>query len=1161
MFTVYHSNQLDLLKSLLVELISLNPVENPFEKEQILVQSPGMSQWLKMELAKSFGVAANIEFPLPATFIWTMFTKVLEDVPERSAFNKEAMTWKLMDVLPQQLERAEFSPLKSYLAEDIDGQKLYQLSEKIADIFDQYLVYRPEWIKTWEAGESVAELQPEIIDGEQGEMQHAWQPLLWQALYDQTLALDQSPYHRANLYEHFIETLDAYSQHGSDLPEGLPKRLFVFGISSLPPRYMDALAALGQHIDVHLMCTNPCRYYWGDIRDRNYLARLAAKQRLNIKWLDDHSEYGEERDQLKGTIEQNELDEQHLDAVGNSLLASMGKLGRDNFYLISEMEAQEVEAFVEIERDSLLHNIQRDILDLEDRQNDEILDSSQHKFEIELNDHSLAIHACHSPMREVEVLHDQLLAMFDANPKLKPRDIIVMVADINSYSPAIQAVFGNAPGNRYIPFSISDRTAEQENPLLQAFLRLIVLPESRCSASEMLELLEVPAVMSKFGFDANSFELVKRWIEESGIRWGLDEFTASQFELPQQQQNSWLFGIQRMLLGYAMPHDAGLFSGISAYDQVQGLSAEHAGQLASFIDQLIHYRYRLSLTQSISSWNDTLMSLIDDLFEVELDGELILKSIRDCLHRLQQQLADAGYQKPLTPAVITHYLQDKLSGERVSQRFLAGQVNFCTLMPMRSIPFDVVCLLGMNDGAYPRNIPPEGFDLMNGRTIAGDRSRRDDDRYLFLEAIQSAQQTLYISYVGRSIQDNSEKVPSVLVSELIEYCQQGYCVLGDHALPVDQSATALSQWLTSHHPLVPFSSSAFQGEQASYAAEWLPAALREGQAGQSFQQTPLTDNDASEGEKTEETLDLAELQRFWILPVRYFFNRRLKVYFEPPMGVMDDDEPFILNHLDGYLLRDELLEQQLKSHEEGADENALFSQFSAEQRAAGTLPISAFGELELAHTREEVANLVDDIAPLLVSKQPDQEVKLTLMIEGEKVQLLGWLKQRYGSGLVRYRSGKVRAQDRLTAWLDHVCLSAMGIEQRTHLVGTDAHLQYQALGSEQAKSYLQEVISLYYEGLTQPLPYFPKTALAGIEAHIGRDGEWKSDEKTNLQADKKRQTCFNDGYLFAGEGANDYIRRVWPEWSEPLNEQLSQLASRVLQAAVVNSQESQKQEK
>lgn len=256
MFTVYHSNQVDVLKSLLVELVRLNPLENPFEQEQILVQSPGMSQWLKMELAKEFGVAANIEFPLPATFIWNMFTQVLPDVPQRSAFNKEAMTWKLMFILPSLLEQVEFEALKRYLVDDDDQSKLYQLAEKIADIFDGYLVYRPEWIASWEAGQVVAELEEE----------HSWQPILWQALYDHTIELGQSPYHRANLYEHFIDTLENYSGKF----DHLPKRLFVFGITSLPPRYMDALKAIGEHIDVHLMFANPCRYYWGEVRDRKY---------------------------------------------------------------------------------------------------------------------------------------------------------------------------------------------------------------------------------------------------------------------------------------------------------------------------------------------------------------------------------------------------------------------------------------------------------------------------------------------------------------------------------------------------------------------------------------------------------------------------------------------------------------------------------------------------------------------------------------------------------------------------------------------------------------------------------------------------------------------------------------------------------------------------
>lgn len=483
-----------------------------------------------------------------------------------------------------------------------------------------------------------------------------------------------------------------------------------------------------------------------------------------------------ETEQLKGSLEDNVIDELHTDVVGNSLLASMGKLGRDNMYLLSQLESHEIEAFVDVERDSLLHQLQADILNLEEHQDDQQIENSHHKQVVSLGDKSLSLHACHSPMREVEVLHDQLLAMFDADPTLKPRDIIVMVADINAYSPAIQAVFGNAPGERFIPYSISDRTADQESPILAAFMQLVNLPNTRCLASELLELLETPAILKRFELSEDDFLQAKQWVEESGIRWGLDANTGREFELPETRQNTWQFGIQRMLLGYAMPESAGLFEteqgSLSPYNEVQGMGAELAGKLAHFIQQISTYRSKLSHVQTIDGWRETLVSLLDDFFSVELEGEMALKSIRDTLSQLKEQLADAAFDDALSPSIISQYLQNKLSGTRVSQRFLAGQVNFCTLMPMRSIPFRTVCLLGMNDGVYPRSMPPEGFDLMTGRTKPGDRSRRDDDRYLFLEAMLSAQQTLYISYVGRSIQDNTERVPSVLVSELMEYCHQ-----------------------------------------------------------------------------------------------------------------------------------------------------------------------------------------------------------------------------------------------------------------------------------------------------------------------------------------------------------------------------------------------------
>ncbi|MCU8394357.1 exodeoxyribonuclease V subunit gamma [Vibrio vulnificus] len=1151
MFTVYHSNQVDVLKSLLVELIRLNPLQNPFDKEQILVQSPGMSQWLKMELAKEFGVAANIEFPLPATFIWDMFTHVLADVPKRSAFNKEAMTWKLMHLLPQQLALAEFSPLARYLQDDEEGAKLYQLSEKIADIFDGYLVYRPEWIRDWEAGKAVAEIGDE----------HPWQPMLWQALYDHTVALGQSPYHRANLYEHFIDSLENYTGQF----EHLPQRLFVFGITSLPPRYMDALKALGQHIDVHLMFTNPCRYYWGEVRDRKFLARLAVKQRQHLVWQQDHSQLQGQSEQLKGSIEDNLADELHTEVVGNSLLASMGKLGRDNMYLLSQLESHEIEAFVDIEPDSLLHQLQADILNLEEHQDDDHIESSHHKPLIEANDRSLSLHVCHSPMREVEVLHDQLLAMFDADPTLKPRDIIVMVADINAYSPAIQAVFGNAPGERFIPYSISDRTADQESPILNAFLTLVNLPQMRCLASELLELLETPAILQKFSLSETEFLQAKQWVEASGIRWGLDEQTGCEFELPQTRQNTWQFGIQRMLLGYAMPESAGLFQSgdewLAPYNEVQGMGAELAGKLSYFIEKVRCYRHALAQAQNIDAWRQQLHGVLADFFAVDLEGEVALKSIRDTLGQLKEQLSDAAFEAELSPSVIRQYLLNKLSGSRVSQRFLAGQVNFCTLMPMRSIPFRTVCLLGMNDGVYPRSVAPEGFDLIHGRARAGDRSRRDDDRYLFLEALLSAQQSVYISYVGRSVQDNTEKVPSVLVAELMEYCQQNYCLAGDEHLGVDESGAHLLKAITSEHPMVPFSPKAFLGEPPSnaksYAKEWIPAAQQqsEGQV-PSQQSAPFYQalDDYLLGATFPLELDLVELQRFWRLPVQYFFNRRLKVVFEPPMAVMADEEPFVLDGLNSFQLREQLL-HRLLSHENRTPDmvQPLIEGVRSEMRAQGKLPIGAFGELEFDTNRVQAEALIEKLTGLSHAALDDLEVDLTFTPfgEGKTIHLSGWLTQHYQSGLLRYRSGKIRSQDYLAGWIDHLSMSAMGVAKVTHLIGYDkkegvVHLKYPAMAhTGQAKSLLNELIRLYIEGMTQPLAYFPKTALAAIEAGISR-GQWNDDEEKAL---KKMADTFNDGFLGAGEGADSYISRIWPKWNEQLAHQVRLMSSLVLQGA------------
>ena len=350
MLRVYHSNRLDVLEALMEFIVERERLDDPFEPEMVLVQSTGMAQWLQMSLSQKFGIAANIAFPLPASFIWDMFVRVLPDIPKQSAFNKQSMSWKLMSLLPGMLPRDEFAMLRHYLNDDSDKRKLFQLASRTADLYDQYLVYRPDWLTRWEAGELVEGLPEAQI----------WQAPLWKALVEHTEALGQPQWHRANLYDKFISILET----ASETPAGLPPRVFICGISALPPVYLKALEALGKHIDIHILFTNPCRHYWGDIQDTRWLSRLVTRQRKRLF---------EERSVplFKDSETAAQLfDEQGIQVLPYPLLASCGKLGRDYIHMLSDITSSgegDVDAFAEITPDSLLHNIQLDILDLENR--------------------------------------------------------------------------------------------------------------------------------------------------------------------------------------------------------------------------------------------------------------------------------------------------------------------------------------------------------------------------------------------------------------------------------------------------------------------------------------------------------------------------------------------------------------------------------------------------------------------------------------------------------------------------------------------------------------------------------------------------------------------------------------------------------------------------
>lgn len=1037
-----------------------------------------------------------------------MFVRVLPEIPKESAFNKQSMSWKLMTLLPQLLEREDFTLLRHYLTDDSDKRKLFQLSSKAADLFDQYLVYRPDWLAQWETGH--------LVEGV-GEAQ-AWQAPLWKALVEYTDELGQPRWHRANLYQRFIETLES----ATTCPPGLPSRVFICGISALPPVYLQALQALGKHIEIHLLFTNPCRYYWGDIKDPAYLAKLLTRQRR-------HSFEDRELPLFRDSENAGQLfNSDGEQDVGNPLLASWGKLGRDYIYLLSDLESsQELDAFVDVTPDNLLHNIQSDILELENRAvagvNIEEFSRSDNKRPLDPLDSSITFHVCHSPQREVEVLHDRLLAMLEEDPTLTPRDIIVMVADIDSYSPFIQAVFGSAPADRYLPYAISDRRARQSHPVLEAFISLLSLPDSRFVSEDVLALLDVPVLAARFDITEEGLRYLRQWVNESGIRWGIDDDNVRELELPATGQHTWRFGLTRMLLGYAMESAQGEWQSVLPYDESSGLIAELVGHLSSLLMQLNIWRRGLAQERPLEEWLPVCRDMLNAFFLPDAETEAAMTLIEQQWQAIIAEGLGAQYGDAVPLSLLRDELAQRLDQERISQRFLAGPVNICTLMPMRSIPFKVVCLLGMNDGVYPRQLAPLGFDLMSQKPKRGDRSRRDDDRYLFLEALISAQQKLYISYIGRSIQDNSERFPSVLVQELIDYIGQSHYLPGDEALNCDESEARVKAHLTCHHTRMPFDPQNYQpGNLQSYAREWLPAASQAGKAHSEFvQPLPFT---------LPETVPLETLQRFWAHPVRAFFQMRLQVNFRTEDSEIPDTEPFILEGLSRYQINQQLLNVLVEQD----DAERLFRRF----RAAGDLPYGAFGEIFWETQCQEMQQLADRV---IACRQPGQSMEIDLACNG--VQITGWLPQVQPDGLLRWRPSLLSVAQGMQLWLEHLVYCASGGNGESRLfLRKDGEWRFPPLAAEQALHYLSQLIEGYREGMSAPLLVLPESGGAWLKTCYDAQNDAMLDDDSTLQ---KARTKFLQAYegnmMVRGEGDDIWYQRLWrqltPETMEAIVEQ------------------------
>jgi exodeoxyribonuclease V gamma subunit len=1103
---IVHGNRLESLRELLVHWMRAHPL-GVLENETILVQSNGIAQWLQLALAHpaddpqqpGCGIAAALRFNLPAAFLWQAYRAVLgeEQVPAASLYDKSRLSWRLLRLLPEVVDQPECAQLRHFLAEDPGERKAYQLAERLADLYDQYQVYRADWLADWAAGH-------DRLRDARGELQplppaQRWQPLLWRAIRAD-LEAPQRASSRADLHRQFLAACTALGQR----PAALPRRLIVFGISALPQQFIEALAALAQHTQILLFVHNPCRHYWADIIEGKELLRTSRQ-------------HHERKASMPAQLSDADL---HLHA--HPLLAAWGRQGRDYIRLLDAFDDpqryaewfQRIDLFdepaAEPHRLPLLQQLQRDILELEP--------APAKKRPWRADDASVVFHIAHSRQREVEILHDQLLEWFRQDPGLRPRDVIVMMPDINGYAPHIRAVFGRvAPEDpRFIPFTLSDQQARGRAPLLVALEMLLCLPQERFGLGQLFDLLEVPAVRARFALSEADLPQLQAWVREAGIRWGLDEAQRAGLELPPgMEQNTWLFGLRRMLLGYLMG-EAQHFAGIEAYGEVGGLDAARVGPLAELLEAMLQLYGQLQVPRPFSDWLPLLEGLLERfLLPVSEQDLALLDRLGTRLQQLQEACTEAALQRPLPVEVVREAWLEGIDEHNLSQRFLGGAVNMATLMPMRAIPFRRVCLLGMNDGDYPRVQPPMDFDLMAGRYRPGDRSRREDDRYLFLEALLSAREALYISWIGRSVRDNSEQPPSVLVAQLRDHLQQGW-----YAAQGDELLTQLS----TEHPLHPFSRRYFANDPRlfTYAAEW--RAVHEGEASQPAPALPPAE--------CPEVLDLAGLQRFLRHPVRLFFNRRLGVWFEGMEVAQPEHEPFGFDRLEQSRLGNELIAAALReSDQESAVEDCV-----ARWQRAGTLPLGPFREQALGYIVGPADATLGRLRALHQRWQPlaePLELQLKLGSGEHRVLAQDWVRGVYARCSGRQQSlalilhspldvsvaGKPHWRRLLNGWVTHLALCACGHSLNTLLAGPDALAAIRPLQPVAAQQQLDTLLSHYLQALSAPAPLAPRTAFALLAAGENKDPVAAARE------------MFDGTVYRAGERDEDrYLQRAWPDF-------------------------------
>ena len=1068
---VHRGSRIERLAQTLAGLLDEQRPPDPLQAQTVVVAHPGMQPWLLGVLANrripggGHPIAANLDMPLPWEWLHRLARDVLGEAADADrAWRHDALRWSILATLDDAGE-----PALRALSAGGDARRRFQLADHLAGVYTQYLIYRADWIRAWESGARADD----------------WQAALWRRLRRRIAAP-----HRA----------DRVARLRDALAHAPPLRapLHVFGISHLAPDMLAVLRMLAVRSEVHIHFPDPCREHWSYLRSRRELLRVEG---------DAQALYYE---------------------VGHPLLVSLGRIAQDFCITLEDLDADDRRDPAEddesrVKQRPLLDRVQAGLRRMQPELVGEAFRNAPtptgaEAFAARLKplraDASLRVHACHTRLRELEVLKDALLRHLAEDPALRHRDIVVMAPDIAAYAPYLPAVFGEAARYRdeplHVPWHVADVGLASTHPLVGGFSRLLDLGESRFTVSEVLGLLDVPALARRFGFDDEARDALERWLRRAHVAWGLDAGMKGDVGGAPIAANSWQFGLDRMYAGLIVGNEDedALVDGVLPLDGVSGIATEAIGRLDRLLLELRSLRDGYAHPRSLADWRTWLLERVEALFRIDPtdDGERrALDALRRRIAELSIEARDAGVEAPQPWAIVREPLLAKLSAVPERQPFLLGGVTFCGLVPQRSLPFRLVCLLGMNEGEFPRTAAEGGLNRMTKQSRRGDRETRSEDRYLFLEALMAARARLHVSYIGCGIHDGKARNPAAPLAELLQYLDE------EHGIAAD--AEVERPWHV-RHPLQPFDPRYY--EVASDGT-------RDDERLYSYDRTWLAD--ATVEDRCEPFLDLAAAPPAAAVAGGDIELSSLRRYWKDPARTTIEQAGIGLDALDDASWPDrEPLESRVAPIDR-FDRRLLFDALSGDREVpdrppawlahSGRLAAGRIGDATYEEARDAAAILLAASRSMLgaPARPEPQKVEVDL---GDGLRLAGRIGRvfRTHAGLVLF-DVKAAGSAGLREWIDfYVDWAALrlGCDDRPaagyfEFDGSACEPKWlaplRAQSDDQLRDGLRVLADRFRNRAGRPLLFFPRTAYAYAKASADQrgddvEGAWLGEEGVRI---------------------------------------------------------------